>query len=63
MKSAGYKPNNGLDDRRLALLWIQHHIRGFNGDPRRVTFVGESSGAGMFTWIQWGRCHDIGITA
>ncbi|KAB5580885.1 Alpha/Beta hydrolase protein [Coniochaeta sp. 2T2.1] len=45
MASAGYKPNNGLHDQRLGLLWIQHHIAGFCGDPQRVTFIGESSGA------------------
>lgn len=46
MAAAGYKPNNGLDDQRLGLLWIKHHIAGFNGDPERVTYIGESSGAG-----------------
>ena len=45
MKDAGYKPNNGLDDQRLALRWIQQYITGFGGDPRRVTFLGESAGA------------------
>ncbi|KAH6974610.1 Alpha/Beta hydrolase protein [Ilyonectria sp. MPI-CAGE-AT-0026] len=45
MKDAGYKTNNGLDDQRLALRWIKHHIAGFGGDPARVTFLGESAGA------------------
>ena len=49
MKDAGYQPNNGLDDQRLALLWIKDNIAGFGGDPERVTLVGESSGAGKKT--------------
>ena len=48
MRDAGYKTNNGLDDQKLALRWIKHHIAGFGGDPERVTFLGESAGAGMY---------------
>lgn len=48
MEAAGYKPNNGLDDQRLALRWVQRHIPGFGGDPQKVTFMGESAGGGMF---------------
>lgn len=47
MRDAGYKPNNGLDDQKLALRWIKHFIGGFGGDLNRVTFMGESAGAGM----------------
>ncbi|KAK4199004.1 putative carboxylesterase [Triangularia verruculosa] len=50
MKAAGYKPNNGLDDQRQGLLWIKHHIAGFGGDPHRVTYIGESSGAASGTF-------------
>lgn len=44
MRAAGYKPNNGLDDQRLALRWVKQHIKGFGGNPSRVTFLGESAG-------------------
>lgn len=46
MAAEGYKPNNGLADQRLGLQWIRKHITGFNGDPERVTFIGESAGSG-----------------
>ncbi|KFY01167.1 hypothetical protein V490_01048 [Pseudogymnoascus sp. VKM F-3557] len=37
--------NLGFLDQRLALQWVQKNIHVFNGDPKKVTIGGESSGA------------------
>ena len=44
LRVAGYKPNRGLHDQVVALLWVQKYIAGFGGDPSQVTIVGESVG-------------------
>ncbi|XP_049542709.1 juvenile hormone esterase-like [Anopheles darlingi] len=36
--------NFGLKDQRLALRWVNKHIREFGGDPQSVTIMGHSAG-------------------
>ncbi|KAI1609734.1 Alpha/Beta hydrolase protein [Exophiala viscosa] len=38
-------PNNGLHDQVRAFEWIHRNVSGFNGDPERITAIGQSAGA------------------
>ncbi|KAM7357530.1 glutactin isoform 2-T2 [Cochliomyia hominivorax] len=39
--------NVALSDIQMALEWVQEYIRHFNGDPERVTLMGQSGGAAL----------------
>ncbi|ROW15694.1 hypothetical protein VPNG_02190 [Cytospora leucostoma] len=45
LRDAGFKANNGLDDQKLGLRWVQKYIGGFGGNPNRITYLGSSMGA------------------
>lgn len=45
MASEDMKGNYGVMDQRMAMEWTKNNIKGFGGDPSRVTIAGQSAGA------------------
>ncbi|MCJ1403876.1 hypothetical protein MMC11_007099 [Xylographa trunciseda] len=55
----GLSENNlGILDQRLALEWVRSNIRNFGGDPERITFWGQSAGAGTIDAHQFAFASD-----
>jgi len=50
MRESGTAGNWGMLDQRAALVWTQHNIRRFGGDPGAVTLFGESAGGMSVCW-------------
>jgi carboxylesterase type B len=51
-QAEGGVSNLGLLDQRLALEWVQSHIRQFGGDADKVTVFGESAGGGKLYFFR-----------
>ena len=45
VRGTSYSGNQGLQDQRTALHWLQQNIEAFGGDRTRVTIQGESAGS------------------
>jgi carboxylesterase type B len=50
--------NYGLHDQILALKWISINAKYFNGDPKRITYIGHSAGAANAVLIAMSKRSD-----
>ncbi|XP_076048720.1 neurotactin-like [Oratosquilla oratoria] len=46
--------NQGASDLIAALIWVQHNVEHFGGDPERITLLGHEAGASL-VWALVGR--------
>ncbi|KAF6800343.1 carboxylesterase [Colletotrichum sojae] len=44
LRKHGFKSNRGHHDERVALRWVREYVSIFDGDPEKITVVGESVG-------------------
>ncbi|KAF4333433.1 para-nitrobenzyl esterase [Fusarium beomiforme] len=52
LRATGAPANRGILDQKTALQWLRQNIRGFGGDPDRITAMGQSAGASSVLHLQ-----------
>ncbi|KAJ5537231.1 Carboxylesterase type B [Penicillium frequentans] len=54
----GLPQNVGLLDQRMAIEWVHRNIKGFGGDPNRITIFGSSAGGTSVDLYSYAWAHD-----
>jgi carboxylesterase type B len=53
--------NIGVWDSLAAIEWTKKYIYKFGGDPDNITVIGQSSGAGIITWLLLGQEGNLAL--